>query len=79
MTRCSTACPRRDADQSQRLKAGVDEQERDPASLLNFYRDILAIRAAHPLLKDGLTEAVDLGSPALASWRCAGEDGRACW
>ena len=59
------------ADQKQRLKAGADEQEPDPASLLNFYRDVLSIRAAHPLLKDGLTEAVGLGSPALAAWRCA--------
>ena len=42
---------------------------------LIFYRDILAIRAAHPELKSGLTEAVDLGSPALASWRCTGDNG----
>ncbi len=63
--------PPQGADQDQRLKAGVFDQERDPASLLSFYRELLKIRAAHPLLKDGLTEAVDLGSPALAAWRCA--------
>jgi len=60
-------------DQAQRLKTGVDEQAQDPLSLLNFYRNILAIRGAHPLLKDALVEAVDLGDQALAAWRCKGE------
>lgn len=63
--------PPQGADQDQLLKAGAFDQERDPASLLNFYREILKIRAAHPLFRDGLTEAVDLGSPKLAAWRLA--------
>lgn len=65
--------PPQGADQSQRLKSGVFDQERDPASLLNFYRELLKIRAEHPELKDGLIEAVDLANQALAAWRCAGE------
>jgi alpha-amylase len=66
--------PPQGADQVQRLKMGVDEQSQDPLSLLNFYRSILAIRRAHPLLKDAMAEAVDLGSTALAAWRCKAED-----
>jgi alpha-amylase len=66
--------PPQNADQAQRLKTGVDEQDQDPLSLLNFYRGILAIRRAHPLLKDAMVEAVDLGNMALAAWRCTGED-----
>ena len=66
--------PPQGADQGQRLKTGVDEQAQDPLSLLNFYRNILAIRRAHPLLKDALVEVVDLGNTALAAWRCKGED-----
>jgi alpha-amylase len=66
--------PPQNADQAQRLKTGVDEQDQDPLSLLNFYGGILAIRRAHPLLKDAMVEAVDLGNMALAAWRCTGED-----
>ncbi len=65
--------PPLDADQTQRLKKGVDEQTQDPLSLLEFYREILAIRSANPLLKDGRAQAADLGSQALAAWRCTGD------
>ena len=58
-----------DADQAQRLEEAVDVQEENPDSLLHFYRQMLAIRKAHPVLTQGRVEALDLGDPALMAYR----------
>ena len=58
-----------DADQAQRLQAPVDAQEGDPQSLLSFYRQLLAIRKAHPALTSGRVTALDLGNDALMACR----------
>jgi glycosidase len=62
------------ADQAQRLKDPVDTQAGDPASLLNFYRHILAVRKAHPALTTGQVEALDLGNPAILAYRASKGD-----
>ncbi|MHC1786603.1 MAG: alpha-amylase family glycosyl hydrolase [Christensenellales bacterium] len=61
--------PPADADQTQRLKAGVDLQEKDPNSLLSFYRALLTIRAAFPWFSRAEAEAVDTGQTTVAAWR----------
>lgn len=63
------------ADQKQRLKEGVDVQEDDPDSLLNWYRQVIALRRQAPeLLRGGMT-AIDLGEPTLACYRVADDSG----
>ena len=69
------ALPPADADQSQRQKAGVAEQQADPASILSFYRQVLALRAQAPELLRGAVTALDLGHDALAAWQ-ATQDGQ---
>ncbi len=60
--------PPADADQKQRLKAGVAEQEGDGDSLLNWYRRLIALRALAPELARGSMAALDAGSDALCAF-----------
>jgi alpha-amylase len=46
--------------------AGVDQQRRDRASLLNHYRKILSIKAANPEIARGAATAIDVGLPGVA-------------
>ena len=62
--------PPANADQEQRCEAGVAEQENDPASLLNFYRAVTALRAQCPALADGRVTWIDAGSEAVAAYQC---------
>ena len=48
-----TCAPFPETDQKQRLKGGVSEQDADPDSLLNWYRQLIALRAAAPELNGG--------------------------
>ncbi len=53
----------------------MDRQAQDPGSLLAFYRHILALRRAHPVLTSGHMEALDLDHEALLAYRAtAGEE-----
>lgn len=65
--------PPADADQAQRLKQGVAQQEQDPHSMLSFYRDLLALRARCPQLERGVPTAVPMADQAIAAWRVADE------
>lgn len=58
-----------EADQQQKLQAGVLQQESDEASLLNTYRAIVALRNAHPEIDTESPEALDLGVKALYAIR----------
>ena len=58
-----------DADQAQKLKTGVLQQEEDEASLLNTYRAIMTMRNAHPEIDTEMPEALDLGIKALYAIR----------
>ena len=58
-----------DADQKQRLKAGVDVQDADPDSLLNCYRAVIALRKQAPVLTHGIMTAVDTGNDAVCCYR----------
>ncbi|MBR4442368.1 MAG: DUF3459 domain-containing protein [Clostridia bacterium] len=60
--------PPADADQKQRLKAGVAEQEEDEESLLNWYRRLIALRALAPELARGEMAALDAGNDALCAF-----------
>ncbi len=61
-----TLCnPPRDADQEQRLKEGVDVQEADPESLLNWYRTLIGLRKQAPELYRGTMTALDAGNDAV--------------
>jgi glycosidase len=52
--------------------ANVAMQEKDPASLLNHYRALVALRKAHPALQTGDLTLVETGNPGLyAILRCA--------
>ncbi len=66
----------READQAQRLKEGWTARRRILASLA-FYRHILALRRAHPVLTSGHLEALDLDHEALLAYRRRGK--RAPW
>ena len=65
--------PPADADQNQRLKAGVDAQKDDPDSLLNWYRQLIALRALAPELAHGSMTALDTGENALCAFTVSGE------
>ena len=62
------------ADQPQRLKEGVAEQDNDPASLLNWYRQVIALRNLAPVLARGTMTALDAGNKAVAFYRVDGGD-----
>jgi alpha-amylase len=47
----------------------VEEQRRDPGSLLSFYRRLLRLRRNHPELRAGDQELVDLGQPGVIGVR----------
>ena len=57
------------ADQTQRLKTGVSEQEGDPDSLLSFYRGILTLRDRIPELARGEVTPIDPGHKSLMAYR----------
>jgi glycosidase len=53
----------------------VEEEDRDPASLLNYYRRLLRLRAGHPALRSGAQRVLDTPGDILAVERTgAGED-----
>ncbi|WP_108651528.1 alpha-glucosidase [Dongshaea marina] len=43
----------------------VDAAERDPESILHYYRSAIALRKAHPILTYGRQELIELGDDAL--------------
>ncbi|MBQ8953641.1 MAG: DUF3459 domain-containing protein [Clostridia bacterium] len=57
-----------EADQKQRLKEGVAEQEDDEDSLLNWYRRLIALRSLAPELARGEMTALDAGSDAVCAF-----------
>lgn len=61
--------PPADADQPQRLKFGVDVQDADPDSLLNCYRQVIALRRLAPELHRGVMTAIDAGNEAVCFFR----------
>ncbi|MBR3503415.1 MAG: alpha-amylase [Clostridia bacterium] len=65
--------PPADADQKQRLKAGVAEQEGNEESLLNWYRALIALRSLAPELARGEMTALDAGNDAVCAFTV--EDG----
>ena len=70
VTDTSAQClPPANADQAQRLKEGVDIQEADPDSLLNCYRQLIALRRLAPELRRGAMTALDGGHDAIAYYR----------
>ena len=58
-----------DADQNQRLKAGVDAQDADADSLLNCYRAVIRLRAQAPELAHGTMRVLDAGNPSVAFYQ----------
>mgnify|MGYP002852493857 CR=1 FL=1 len=46
----------------------VAEMEKDPSSLLNYYKRLIRVRTSHPALFRGRLSAVDTGVAGLASW-----------
>lgn len=64
-----TCRPLANADQAQKLKAGVLQQEGDEKSLLSAYRRLIAMRRAHPELSTIRPEAVDTGAPCVYALR----------
>lgn len=46
----------------------VTEQEADPQSLLNFMKDLIAVRRDHPEIAKGALEWVDTDNPAVAAF-----------
>ena len=61
--------PPANADQAQKLKQGVDEQDADPDSLLNTYRALIALRRQAPELERGTMTALDGGNDALGCFQ----------
>src|SRR5574341_773351 len=56
-------------------RLNVADQRRDPASLLNRMRDLIAIRKRHPVLARGALHFLDSGNDAVVAFiRAAGEE-----
>ena len=53
----------------------VAAQTGDPDSLLSTYRDLIAVRAASPILQQGGASVVDTGADEVASWLRTSADG----
>lgn len=51
------------------LRLAVSEQERDPDSMLNFYRQMLGFRRAHPALRKGSLKVIEARDTFLAFTR----------
>ena len=47
----------------------VTDQKADPASVLTFYRRMIALRRTRPELRQGKTRFVDVADPLLGFWR----------
>lgn len=60
--------PPQDADQKQRLKEGVDTQDADPDSLLNTYRQLIALRRQSSVFIGGQMNAIDTGFDSICSF-----------
>ena len=60
--------PPEGATQAQRLQTGADEQESDPASLLAFYRRVLALRNRYPVFIHGNAAVVETEDTRLAAF-----------
>lgn len=58
--------PPAEAEQQQRLKEGVDVQDKDSDSLLNCYRQLIAMRNQAPELLHGEMTAMDAGNDSVA-------------
>ncbi len=57
------------------MTANVRVMQRDPGSLLNLYRELIHLRAAHPALGAGELVALDAGTASVAAYlRRRGDD-----
>ncbi|MBR1584309.1 MAG: alpha-amylase [Clostridia bacterium] len=65
--------PPAEADQAQRLTDGVDAQEGDPDSLLNWYRQLGRIREMNPALIGGRMRAIETDNAALCAYTVASD------
>jgi alpha-amylase len=52
----------------------VQEQQKDPQSLLNWYKTLIALRNANPALSQGLTQVVPTKENALLAFKRASAD-----
>lgn len=46
----------------------VAEQEKDPSSLLEYYKRLIRVKTAHPALFKGRLHAIDTGAAGISSW-----------
>jgi len=60
--------PPANSTQAQRLAEGVDAQESDPASLLSFYRQVLAFRSRYPVFVSGDAAFAETTDTRLAAF-----------
>ncbi|MDO5021889.1 MAG: alpha-amylase family glycosyl hydrolase [Eubacteriales bacterium] len=65
--------PPKDADQKQRQTKGVEEQEGEPSSVLNFYKQLLNVRSSTPVFTYGELNSIDLGLKGIAAWEISFE------
>jgi alpha-amylase len=56
------------------LKVNVAAQDQDAASLLNHYRQLIHLRAAHPALRSGEMLLVESGNPQVFAYLRTGEN-----
>ncbi len=64
------------ADQQQKQKAGVKEQEKDPDSILNFYKKLLSVRSEQHEFSYGKLQNIDTGLNSIAAWEISFEKSR---
>lgn len=60
--------PPENADQAQKQTLGVHEQDKDPSSLLNWYRGLLDARERLPEMAHGRLSALDTGITGVAAY-----------
>ncbi len=55
----------------------VDTEKADKTSLLNWYKQLIAMRRDNPALHDGAMTMLDASNPSVLSWMRKGLDGKA--
>jgi alpha-glucosidase len=58
-------------------EVNVEVESKDPDSMLNWYKKLIALRRSNPALHDGDIKMLDTGNSQIVAWRRTAPDGKA--